>query len=39
VSYEAAFVLLSKMSSSGKANEVAEALQYTRIAKALTLPQ
>ena len=38
VSYEAALILLSKMSSSGKAKEVAEALQYTRIAeRSLTL--
>ena len=37
VSYEAALVLLSKMSSSEKAKEVAEALQYTRIAKELLL--
>ncbi len=39
VSYEAALLLLSKMSSSGKAKEVAEALQYTRIAKELTFTQ
>jgi len=37
VSYEAALILLSKMSSSEKAKEVAEALQYTRIAKDLSL--